>query len=413
MTQIVLFGSYGLTTVLLWIGVAFKIRDVRAQPTNRSLRALLRMMVSLGCVLPMVLLGPWADTWHGIEGLTSTVWHALALWAGVEFSAFLIWSSYSFEQARPRVQARVLTWMVTAGMILVAYLAADDPDRAHGFRIADFGWQSAIWQLAFLIGMSLAMVDGAVLALRFARFAEPRALRIGLRIILLGSLSGMTFCAAKICTALVQISNLHLPIVPGGVMVLLASATILGFLVGSLYPAMDARIRAIPRWVARRQQHRALYPLWHALRREFPVYVVGRAPSSTVVDALWMRHLHWRYYRRIIECYDMFVHLRPWFSAQVDQQARAAAQAAGMSGEQVDVWAAAAVIERALQQHREEAPPTTEDVRLEYGSSGDDLDASADWLVRVQRARRAPTLLDGVHPEVSDAETAGADQIRA
>lgn len=380
---------YAVVMVWVWVGVAFRIRDLMRDPGNRPLRALLHVVSSFGLVLALIVLAPVVDSIHGVEGLTSTIWHVLACWAAAQYGVFLLHSSYPPEQARPRVRRRLIAFGVAATVMVLAWLLAGERDRAHGMRVIDTSPAAAAWQLAFVMSLAWSLLDGTRLAFQYARQAEQRVLRVGLRLLGAGSIFGLAFCLGKTLTALAQITNVG-PIVPGAVQITFVAASMGLILAGVVYPGLAMRIRAIPLWLERRRLHRALWPLWSELRVLFPRQVLGRVPSRGLVDVLTVRNLPLRQYRRVVETRDMLRELRPWFSPEVrDQAARWADE------HQVDdptAFVHGAVIAAAMQDRRAGAPPRDDEFVLQPTSTATLMDEARTLAAIAQAWKAGPTL---------------------
>src|SRR5207248_6312107 len=79
------------------------------------------------------------------------------------------------------------------------------------------------------------------------------------------------------------------------------------FFVGVLYPAVVNRWVSLGRWHRHWRAYRALHPLWSALHEAFPSDVLDRGPRTWWRDRLSVRHMHRRYWRRVIEIRDGLV----------------------------------------------------------------------------------------------------------
>ena len=409
--ELFFFLAYGTALAVLVGAAGLKIRDLRARPDHQALRALVGLLIGLSGALALIVVGHFLEADSAGSGLVSTTWHVLTLWAATAFQAFLLYSALEPALAQRRVLLRLATCAAASVAMIVALSGAGGSDE-HGFRVFDLNWQSALWQLAFLLTLGWAMTDGCRTALQHSRVAHPHALRVGLRLMAAGAAAGVMFCAAKIATGAIQTIGVG-AIVPGTVLVLLVVLTAIGIAGGLVYPVLDTRVRSIPRWLARRRRHRALWPLWHDVHKVVPTMLIDRTPSSRTTDLLRLRHLHWRHYRRVVEIYDGLLHLRPWFqrpdtdtgadaAAPEDEQEAVSEAAAlehalrtyadlrhqlqrqaeqdGLHGEDRDQ----AVVNGLIRAARTSPPTPTQHV---FGATGT-LDEAAEWLVRVQHARQ-------------------------
>jgi len=92
---------------------------------------------------------------------------------------------------------------------------------------------------------------------------------------------------------------------------LLVIPGIVVFITGVCYPGAVMRVRALHIWARHRRIYRELTPLWTMLHQAFPQDALTRVPASSLRDRLSLRGIHWRYYRRIIECRDGLVRISP------------------------------------------------------------------------------------------------------
>jgi hypothetical protein len=148
---------------------------------------------------------------------------------------------------------------------------------------------------------------------RYARGAEPR-LRRGLRIASIGllaiSLAGATFVASNISRW--AGTPAPPPVVLTSIFLLLLG--IVAFVVGMAYPTVRTRLAALRVWRRHRRAYRRLRPLWTVLNEQFPEDALSRVPASRWRDALTLRSVHRRYYRRVIECRDGLVRISPYLA---------------------------------------------------------------------------------------------------
>jgi Family of unknown function (DUF6545) len=104
-------------------------------------------------------------------------------------------------------------------------------------------------------------------------------------------------------------------VMPHGVLMVAIAVILVGivtFLVGFAYPAAVMRLAALRVWLQHRRAYRRLGPLWTLLHQRFPQDALARVPASRLGDALRLRGVHRRYYRRVIECRDGLVRISPY-----------------------------------------------------------------------------------------------------
>jgi hypothetical protein len=111
---------------------------------------------------------------------------------------------------------------------------------------------------------------------------------------------------------------------------LLFRIAITGVLLGLAVPLLSRRLGVdrIVRWIALDRQYRLFFPLWSALRTEFPAISLHPSPRRlpfTSPDSVL--------YRRMIEIWDGLLCLRPYVEGAVDAAAVQRALASRRSGE--------------------------------------------------------------------------------
>jgi hypothetical protein len=87
------------------------------------------------------------------------------------------------------------------------------------------------------------------------------------------------------------------------------------FTVGFAYPAVSMRLAAVRVWWQHRRTYHRLAPLWTVLHQQFPEDRLGRVPTSRWRDAVSVRGVHRRCYRRVIECRDGLLRISPYLAA--------------------------------------------------------------------------------------------------
>jgi hypothetical protein len=157
------------------------------------------------------------------------------------------------------------------------------------------------------------------------------------------------------------------PLFAGIALILLG---IMVFLVGVAYPAAVMRLAAVRIWWQHRTVYRRLAPLWTVLHQEFPEDALSRVPGGPWRDALSLRGVHRRYYRRVIECRDGLVRISPYL---------------GSLGEQAEAAALAERLREGLRAHASGAPVPSKPTPVAI-PSGDGLDADVHELLALSSA---------------------------
>jgi hypothetical protein len=170
--------------------------------------------------------------------------------------------------------------------------------------------------------------------------------------------------------------------------VLVAGGTSL-MIIGSTMPAWGPRvgILAAARWLDRYQTLRVLYPLWTDLYRVSPEIALA-PPSSSLREALALRDLNIRLYRRVVETRDGLLTLRQYVDSRVREDAGALGRSAGLSGDKLEVVAEAATVAAAIRA-KEQGHAMFEGDVVAAAPADSDLTAEAAYLTRLSRAYRS------------------------
>jgi hypothetical protein len=373
--------------MLTWAAVIFKLPAMRRSPRDSALRAywlaLLALSLALTVLLPPVHLA--IDRLVGVPNLSRLLGHSLALAAAWAAQAFLLRLNYLGPTAWRRT--RRYGWALAATVVVMAVLFALAPVDVETTqfmgRYADASFMLEYW-LAFLAYLGLAQWNVAHLSWRYARLSDRPALRLGLRLTAAGGVFGLGYVVHEGLYLAVRRLDLGYPL---GVkervtQVLLASAAGL-IVIGSTMPAWGPRV-GLPRlwrWIAQYGAYRRLYPLWLALCRSSPEIALV-PPSPVVVDALAVRDLDLRLYRRVIEIRDGRLALRPYLDPRAANAAHALGQDAGLSGEELQVVVEAASLAAALRAKKRRRRPPAGGPRPE-APGATDLEGEVAWLERV------------------------------
>jgi hypothetical protein len=210
------------------------------------------------------------------------------------------------------------------------------------------------YRLIFLAYLALVGFKMIRLCWRYARLAQPPALTLGLRVVALGAAFGFGYLAHEGLRVAARRLGYGDPLPGSDALTRLLGAGAVGLVVvGSTMPAWGPRVGvpALARWVGRYRAHRRLYPLWRDLARATPEIALA-PPRSALADALTVRDLGFRLYRRVIEIRDGGLALRPHLDPAVAEQVRAACRAAGLPEEEAEAVVEAACLAAALEAKR-------------------------------------------------------------
>ncbi|MDP9417168.1 MAG: hypothetical protein M3P48_04905, partial [Actinomycetota bacterium] len=222
---------------------------------------------------------------------------------------------------------------------------------------------------------------------RYAPLADRELLATGLRIVATGCALGLAYIAYKgIYLAIRAAGGSASTEAEATVARLLALAGLTLIIVGTTLPAWGPRLRplALHRWFRAYVAHQRLYPLWSALYQSTPEIALD-PPRSRLRDALDVRDIDFRLYRRVIEIRDGRLALRPYLHP--DGGVGVAPDLASRGLDDVDVLAAAEarVLAEALRSKREGRPGQAM-ARADAPSGSADLYGEVAWLEKVARS---------------------------
>jgi hypothetical protein len=155
--------------------------------------------------------------------------------------------------------------------------------------------------------------------------------------------------------------------------------------IGSTMPSWGPRvgIPALYRWAERYRACRRLYPLWRALCEVDPGMALVPPPPAWR-DAMIVRDLGFRLYRRVVEIHDGQLELRPYLDQRVADYAHALCRERGLNDEDtaivVNATSLACAI-RAQAQGRAAQRPAASPT----GPNAADLATETAFLARVAR----------------------------
>lgn len=310
-----------------------------------------------------------------------TVYAALGQLSGVSYLARLIsnggilftaWAAQEF-MARMNGLRRGSQWHAwwaatafTLMCVLFATLPNVLPPSSRGMEYC----------LVYAAGQLPAFATVVFLGLRYARQAHDPAVRASLCLVVTGTTLALLYLLNK--SILAMAPRLDFEFAFGRTLLpsrALPTTAYLLVLAGAALPATLG-------WLHRYRLHHRLGPLWRALYRADPAIALD---PPVVPDALVLRHLRLRLYRRVIEIRDGLLALQPYRTSGIATTARAHAAATGLTGRALEAAVEAAVVAAALRSRAAGTPPTTRPASVTGGS---DLVDDTVFLSQVSHAYR-------------------------
>jgi hypothetical protein len=361
--------------------LAWMLYLVARSPNDLRRWAVAGLLAGWSVAYPFGIAASLGVNFLGIDAMNSRyVQHALLLVAAYSLLCFFQFSALEPTPARGRAIRDAGALAVALVIITVADIAIPAHLRVPAATVTSTPGKGPVGVgsiAAFYVAANsyllYAFAAACVWTRRYARGAEPR-LRRGLRIASLGlaaiSLAGATFVASNVSRW--AGTPAPPPVVVTSIFLLLLGITL--FVVGMAYPTVVTRLAALRIWRGHRRAYRRLRPLWTILNEQFPQDALSRVPASRVRDALTLRSVHRRYYRRAIECRDGLVRISPYLAslgADADELTDPERLAERLSG--------------ALRAHAagETVPPQAIPLAL---PAEDSLESDVDRLIELSRA---------------------------
>ena len=400
--------------LVAWAAVLYKLSRWRRSPDDPAAPPYLWTLVALASALT-VLAHPvymTLDRLAGIPNLARLLGHGFIMLTAWSARTTLSYVNYSFEEARSHVRHHGAILVVALMFMVVLFGLAPVDEETIQFMstYATAPFILEYW-LVFLGFLGVALFDIVRLDLAYAARADKPALKLGLRTVALGGIVGLGYVANEGLYVLGRQVDATYPLGDKDMVttVLVAGGTSL-MIIGSTMPAWGpiVGIPAAARWIDRYRTLRALYPLWSDLDRASPDIALA-PPASPLMDALLLRDLNVRLYRRVIEIRDGLLTLRPFVDPQVRAEARAQGRAAGLSGDELIATSEAATIAAAIRAKLLDQPVGEGDM-IVAAPDGSSMLAEAKFLTRVARAQRSSPIVRSVLDRM-ERELDGADHV--
>jgi hypothetical protein len=304
---------------LCWLGLLTRLVVLYRKRDNRAALwmcvALTGLVASMTLQLAVVYPAVDALTTAGFAATASNCLTVLALAA-----ARCTFLHMELPAAGPRVARWVAVGLAVCAVLVVLFLTAPSnyPEysaRSHSAHpVPLVSWEGYVY-VAYVAAAALALGGPAW---RCARIADRLTLRVGLRLTGAGTGVGAVYAVVRCAGMVAHDAGVRGSPLYGPLVGLLFRLAIVLVLLGLALPLLGRRLRIdrAARWVALNRQYRLLYPLWHALRAEFPGISLDPSPRRLPFIAP-----EGVLYRRMIEIWDGLLCLRPYVDGAVDAAA--------------------------------------------------------------------------------------------
>ncbi|AOS62958.1 MAB_1171c family putative transporter [Actinoalloteichus hymeniacidonis] len=309
------------------------------------------------------------------------------LTAALAALTLVLYLAYPQEQARTRVPRRLATYVVSVIAMWVLFFVSDIPE-SRGLFSEYYSTHPTLagYVLVYSAYLGTVLVDLGRLTLRYSS-ATSGALRVGLRLLALGCLLGLSYIAEKLVSTLRQ--TLHGPdaaaefcVHPfenfGCTMAVgMPAISVLVMLIGISLPVAAPVVVRVVRWPLEYRVHRELRPLWNALYSAVPE--IALTSPQAVTGSYARRDVGMRLYRRVIEIRDGVLVVRPYRDPAVELWAADRASAAGLAGDELVATIEAVGLAAGIDALRRGSPATAA-----VDEEGDPADAYPGRLGRAE-----------------------------
>jgi hypothetical protein len=393
-----LFGS-GLA-LLVWLAVASRLPALVRSPAQPALRAywlsLLTLALALTVRLPVLYL--LIDTRAGIPNFARLLGDVLVVTSAWTVQMFLYHLYFPDTRAAQAIRRGSVvfagTLLLLGALFAVAPVDEEALDFAGRYAQAPFILEYRLVVLAY-VGFSL--INLARPAWRYARLAADAVVRLSLRLVALGAWLGLACVVLEGLRALSGRLGFGSALVHADSFVELSTAVAIGsIVVGSTMPAWGGRVgvAALTRWLERYRACRRLYPLWRALCRAHPDSAL-EPPPTALRDALVVRDLGFRLYRRVVEIHDGYLALRPYLDRRATQYARALCEDAELTAPEAAAVIDAAGLATALAA-KAAGRTAAEPAATSLAPTGTNLSSEIRYLERVAHSYASSPLVQAV-----------------
>lgn len=378
--------------VLLWLTAGLEgIHVARRRQPNHALDmlALTFVFLAISATFFVPAVQVRVQSLLGVPNISEPIARTALLGAAWSAPVLLLWLTNT-ETARHRARRRALVLVAFLVSLWTLFLLSPT-QRPSTMFTRDFGGDvtAAAYLLTSVTYLAFALVDVLRGSWRYSRSARP-AMRTALRLIGLGCVLGLAYVAvtATYVGLLVTGNNPSHSRLESNLGRLLAVGGGLLVIAGSAFPFLAARTERARTSLRTYRELRGLYPLWLLLYRAAPDIALD-PPASAMADALGVRDVRLRLYRRVIEIRDARLALAAYLDPEVAARIRQQADVAGMAADVAAARAEAALLIDAVARNREGHP--VEEPAPPPPAAAGSLAEEVDWFLRVTHEVRLLT----------------------
>ncbi|MFE7130780.1 MAB_1171c family putative transporter [Streptomyces sp. NPDC057638] len=366
--------------VMLWAVTLWRVPSAIRTVKQRAL------WVSIaGLTLSMTFRYPdvmdWVNARSGIPNVATLLKHVFGIIAAGAVVDFVI--AISRPETDRRIRPRHLVGLTAVATMSVLFGFVPE-HRVIEFYEENVGnvWAS-LYYAVFIVYLGYAMAVATWLFWDSARHASTRPLRVGVRLMGIGTAIGVLYAATRATYMVLRLTGLadsSSDSAADAVTDLCKYVSIGLILVGSSLPAFGVARRSLQDW----RSHRDLQPLWRDLTTATP---------DIVLNAPLPRGPRVRLHRTVIELRDAALALAPY--ADEDLKERAGAAARTRVARDPEAAAEALWLKAAMENKARGAEPVTEAAPTSHQAddeeiAGADFDAEVARLLRLSEAFYSP-----------------------
>lgn len=391
--------EYG-PVLIVWAAVVYRLPALRHHPRDPGLRAFCLTLLCLAAGMTLLLVPVYiaVDRLTGIANSARLLANILVVVASYQAQQFVFHLAHPERVVARRRRGLGLLAGTVVVMTLLFALAPIDQTEPVAF-MARYGEVPFYFEyrLVFLSWLGLAMYNVTRLSWHYADVADKPATRVGMRLVAAGAACGLLYVTHEGAYAATRHFAVGYPVPnPELATDLLKAVAVVILMVGSTMPAWGphAGIPELYAWAIQYRAYQRLRPLWLDLYRAHPEIAL-LPPSSGLTEALLIRDIGFRLYRRVVEIRDGALALRPYLDPRVMECADQLARDAGIDGTERQALIEAAGLASAV---RARVAGTVRDQQpLEASTSGGTgLGGEVAYLERVAHYYQHSTLVRGV-----------------
>jgi hypothetical protein len=347
-----------IPVVLAWLAVAYKFPALKKGRSSEAARALWLSLLLFACALTILIPGVYLaiDRLTNVPNLARLLGHTLVIFASCSSLALLIHLSVSRKQAATYVR-RALWLAISVNLILglcfVLSKSVVEEPIAFTAHYADSVFIE-VYRLAFIAYVGIMLLAVVRLSIRYRLVSRSHpSMHLGITFVIVGAILGLGYVAHGLLYLLARRLNLPYPIPDDVASTVLGALSVSTVVVGATMPEWGSLL-PIPQayqWFDNRRACRRLYPLWRDLSACAPDVVLGSVPSP-LADAISLRDVGIRLYRRVVEIRDGRLAIAFYVPPGTAERAEVLGRAAGLTGHELLATIEAACLRAAAQAKR-------------------------------------------------------------